>query len=501
MLKSNHIRTVAIILAVSLALRWGLILKDGQYYFSDEGRYETSRTFAKLAIDGKLNEAFSQFFIAPEHLGFKIIGIIPAVFEQFTRESLVIPALFFSLFSVLNLFLIYHISKRTGAADRESLTALLLSASSMSLLYYSRHLLPYDTAMTFGLLAVYAALDEKPNFKSSLACGALGFACFITYNGYWPLAVLGMLISSLRGGRSPTKQSLNREAMSILQRGLYATVGFILPAVLLFAVANASGINILKEYRTFSTTVSQGQFDEGWSLPFEYFWHAEHWLFLLLVLLSGYAVFSSEGKDGAINFWAGAAIFIYLCLLIPSVFLNLFVVYGRLARQMLPFLLLLSANGFERLEQQISFGKNLTKILLAMIAIQTAWNYQASYTLTYPREFAKQAQSLRPEFVFSEKRLAFGAPTLCQNRGYVIEYVKHFEVPPEPNPPVQGQLLLSAPHPDNFLPYQYEGYTYDQRQQFRTLQIEMRFYKADDEFMSDGNPIWKTMKSCLVGGE
>ena len=106
MSKSNHIRAVVAILAVSFVLRWALILKGGGYYFSDESRYETSRMFAKFTMEGNLGEAFSQFFIAPEHLGFKIIGILPAFIEQFTRESLAIPALFFSLFSVANLYLI-----------------------------------------------------------------------------------------------------------------------------------------------------------------------------------------------------------------------------------------------------------------------------------------------------------------------------------------------------------------------------------------------------------
>lgn len=490
MLKSSRSRLVAFILLISLALRWGLILKGGQYYFSDEGRYETARAFAKLALEGKLGEAFSQFFLAPEHLGFKIIGLVPAFIEQLTRESLALPALFFSLFSILNLYLIYKISQRVGASERESLIALILAASSMSLLYFARHLLPYDTALTFGLLGVYSALDEKPTFNSSFACGGWSFTCFITYNGYWSLAGIAILIHILRG---------NKNFGDLTRKGLITATGFILPAILLFLLASFAGTNLIADYRAFSATVSQGSFDEGWSLPFEYFWHAEHWLIILLILLSTYAIFSSRAKDKTINLWASVVIFIYLCLLIPSVLLHQFVVYGRLARQMMPFLVILSASGLEDFMQEFSFGTKLAKILLAVVIVQAAWNYQASYALTYPREFAQKVQAEYPGFTFSEKRMTFGAPTLCQNSGYIAEYVKRFEVPPEPNPPIDGQLLLSAPHPDNFLPYQYEGYTYEQRQYLRELKPEMRFYKADAKFMSDSNPIWKTMKSCLVG--
>lgn len=487
---ANRPWTVPVILLASLVLRWMLVLRGGQYYFSDEGRYETSRTFINLLLAGKSPSAFAQLFTAPEHLGFKLLGILPSLLEQLTRESFVLPALFFSLFSVFNLYLMYKIAQRAGKIEQESLFALLLAACSMSLLYFSRHLVPYDTAMTFGLLAVFIALAPSPSLKISLLCGVSAFLCFITYNGYWSLAGLGMLIHVFRN---------NSTAGGLIRKASLAAVGFALPAILLFLLAWLAGTNLLTEYRVFSTTVSQGSFEEGWSLPFEYFWHAEHWLFVALIALSIFAVTQAiKRRDNSPLLWAGCAAFLYACLVIPSVYLHSFVVYGRLARQMVPFLVLLSASGYTRHEQTSSLGKKLTQALMLAVILQAAWNYKASFGLSYPREFAWEAQILQPDFHFSEKRLTFGAPTLCQNSGFIIENVKRFEAPPEPNPAIQGKLLLSTLHPDNFLPYQYEGYTPEQRQTFRELQPEMRFYKAEDEFMSESNPVWTTMKSCVA---
>ncbi len=486
----NRPWTVPVILFASLVLRWILVLRGGQYYFSDEGRYETSRTLINLLLAGKFSSAFAQLVTAPEHLGFKILGIIPSLLEQLTRESLVIPALFFSLFSVFTLYLIYKIAQRAGATERESLFALLFAACSMSLLYFSRHLVPYDTAMTFGLLAVFIALTERPSPKTSLLCGASAFLCFITYNGYWSLAGLGMLIHIFRN---------NSMAGEWVRKASLAAVGFALPAILLFLLALLAGTNLLAEYRVFSTTVSQGSFEEGWSLPFEYFWRAEHWLFVAWIALSILAVAQAvKRRDNSSLLWAGCIAFLYACLVIPSVYLHSFVVYGRLARQMLPFLLLLSASGLGHLEQNFSFGGKLARAVMLIVILQAAWNYKASFGLSYPRDFAWEAQTLQPDFHFSEKRLIFGAPTLCQNNGFVIENVKRFEAPPEPTPVIEGKLLLSALHPDNFLPYQLEGYTPEQRQIFHERQPEMRFYKAEDEFMSESNPVWTTMKNCVV---
>ena len=501
---------VPVILAISLLLRWILILRGGQYYFSDEQRYETSRAVADLTLQGNFSQAASSLFTAPEHVGFKIIGIIPAVLETLTRESLVLPALFFGIFSLLNLYLIYQISKRLDASSKEALYALLVSAASVSLLYFTRHLMPYDTAMTFGLLALYAALTKKPTAKSSLACGGSSFLCFITYNGYWPLAALAMLVHvlpnpmSLRGGHSPTNQSQTRMdnfniwAKIFLRKGLLTAAGFILPAILLFLAAKGAGVNLLTEYRTFATTVSQGSFAEGWSLPFEYFWHTEHILFIMMGVSSLYALVGSRSRNKSLKIVAASLVFIYLCLFIPSVIYHSFVVYGRLARQMIPFLAILSASGLERLEQDHPSAQRLVKIAFILIFIQAAWNYSISYNLSYPREFSQKAQALYPDFDFSEKRLAFGAPTLCHNNGYIIENVKYFVTPPDINPPVQGELLLSASHPDNFLPYQYEGYTYEERQTFRELDLQMRLYKTDSSFTTDASQIRLEIKNCVV---
>jgi hypothetical protein len=513
MRKTKHDRSVILILLISLTLRGLLIVQGGQYFFSDEGRYESSRAFAKLALGGNLREAFQQFFIEPEHLGFKILGTLPALLEQFTRESLALPTVFFSLFSTLNLYVLYRIVRRTGYTEYASLLVLILAAATMSLLYFSRHLLPYDTAMTFGLLAVYVALGEQPNFKTSLACGALSFACFITYNGYWSLAGLAMLISSLRAKRSLPHSGGGDSFIALraprhdgfwmtFQQGFITAIGFALPALFLVGLAAWVGTDLLTEYRSFSNTVTQGQFSEGWSLPFEYFWHAEHLNFVLPSLLAGYAVWVGLGdKNKTTVFWAGCLILLYLCLVIPSVALNAFVVYGRLARQMTPFILLLAASGLSHLHAIHPWGNRLTAGILVVMAVQAVWNFQASYTLTYPREFAQQMQAGYPDFQFSEKRLTFGAPTLCQNNGYIAEFVKHFEAPPEPNPPIVSQVILSAPHPDNFLPYQYEGYTPAQRQAMRDMRIEMRLYRVDESFMNNANPLWQSVKSCVVKDE
>lgn len=476
-----------------MLLRWALVLRGGQFYFSDEHRYEVSREVANLILYGNVSEALSRLFMAPEHLGFKIIGILPAFVEQLVRPSLVIPALFFSLFSVLNIYLIFRLAQRVGASWKESVLALVIAASAQSLLYYSRHLMPYDPAMTFGLLSLYVALRQEADVKTSLLCGALGFFCFITYNGYWILTGFAMLCHVFAGEKNAT---------SFLRRAILLAVGFATPVFVTILLAIWAKVNLLAEYAKFANTVTQGDFSEGWSLPFAYFWHAEHFLFIILGLLSIYAIIRLiQTKERHGIWWAAGVVFVYACLWIFSVYFQSFVVLARLARQMMPFLILLSSNGLSQLYAMKPSYQRISSLVVALIIVQGLWNYRYAFELTYPREFSAKAQTEFKDFSFSEKRMAFGAPELCENNGYVMENAKYFLEAPQGHLNIEGTILLSQAHPINFLPYQYEGYKPEQREAFRNANLRMNFYQVDASYMSEFNPVWTQIKSCIVSEE
>lgn len=479
------VQLITAILLVSLLLRWVLIFRGGQYYFSDEQRYEVSRDVVDLVLQGKPVESIARLFTPPEHLGFKILGIVPALIERLIGSSLFIPALFFSLFSVLNLYLIFLLSQRAGATTDEALLALGLAAASQSLLYYSRHLMPYDSAMTFGLLSLYVGLKKEAAAKDSFLCGALGFLCFITYNGYWILAGFAMLCHLV---------TARKDLVHYVRRGGLIATGFVLPLLFTVLVARLGGINLLQEYAQFAGTVTQGEYSEGWRLPIEYFWHAEHFLIIILVTLALYGIFNEWKTRGQnLVWWIAGTLFVYAGLVVFSVYFQSFVVLGRLSRQIMPFLILLAAHGLG----QIHVRKvNLSALIIVVIFMQSLWNYGNSFALWYPREFTAEAQLGYPDFSFSEKRLAFGAPALCKNNSYIMENAKYLLIAPEMHSEIPGVLLLSESHPVNFLPYQYEGYTPEQREKFRQRNTRMNFYKMDD--LSENDNTLKNLKNCFI---
>ena len=476
------------ILILSLILRWILILRGGQYFNSDETRYEVSLAAARLIWQGQLGEALRQFTISPEHLGFKVAGLIPALTEPIVGPSLVLPAIFFSFFSVLNLYLIYLLSRRFQTSSKESVYALFFAASCLSLLYYSRHLFPYDLAMTFGLMALYLGLERNPTARASLACGGLSFLCFITYNGYWPLAGFASMANIL---------IKREEFIKLIRKAIFTSIGFITPLLLLILAMLWSGTDMISAYRLFATSITQGSFQEGWSLPFEYFWYTEYTIILLMGALSILAIVRQFKNRSDMKIWVAGLLFIYLCLAIPSV-LHYFVVYARLARQLIPFIVLLAAQGLVQLEDRTAYGRTITHFIFAVVLLQAAWNFAQAYKIGFPRDFAAEAQVRFPDFEFSSKRLAYGAPVICQFNGYIIENTKFYVAPPERIPRVSGQILLSELHPTNFQPYLYEGDPPDFRQAYRALKLRMKLYQANETFMSESNPEWVDMKSCVT---
>jgi len=126
------------------------------------------------------------------------------------------------------------------------------------------------------------------------------------------------------------------------------------------------------------------------------------------------------------------------------------------------------------------------------------WNFNISYGVSYPKDFVRDVQAQYKDFVFSPKRFAFGAPPICENHGYGMQNAKYFLVAPETTHPIPGIILMSVLHPVNFLPYQYEGYTPDQRQAFRNAQLYMVFFRIKPNFASESELREMGIQNCFV---
>ncbi|MCH2173120.1 hypothetical protein MK489_20260 [Myxococcota bacterium] len=443
-----------VVLLVSLLLRVVLVLRGGVYYWPDERRYEVSQHFVKLLGEGEVGEVLRWIAYSPAHAGFKLLGILPAALQHSLDGDLLVPALWFCVAPVISIGLVWIIALRSGASRQEALTSAFLLALSTSALYYSRHLLPYDASLSLGLLAVALASGRIGDLRA-FAAGLAASATFLVYNGYWTLAAVALLLCVVKPNAS------NRERFRF---ALACALGFGAPIWALAMASALAGADFLNALFAFSGTIDQGDFDEGWKIPFEYLWHSEHALALLWLATLAYAVreiYARRAPSRVVE-WGIAVAVSYLALAVTSSLLEKFVVYGRLTRQFVPFLCLLGGFGLLRLRQLTPRGAALFGTLLFLASLQAAFNFGTPLNQVFPEQFERAAI-----------RIGKQHPGI-----YEFVHAQHiYPIAEAADLPDEYEVVLSARHPLQYLPYQYEGFGAEQRRSLRENDITMRLIR------------------------
>ena len=481
----NEYYYVISVLFISGILRWILILRGGQFYFPDESRYGIAQDAMVLFLEGKVKTAIITLVGELAHIGFKVTALIPALFENLLETTLILPAVFFSFFSIFNLLLIWKISIATDAPIKLANYALFLGACSQVLLYYSRHLFPFDQAMFFGLLALYISLKGKYSPKIFFLIGILSFLCLVTYNGYWIIAVFVLFVSVFNG---------SKERNWFWLRSAFLGLGYLAPIAILIMVSFLVHKDFISDYGIYLQKIVLGSFSEGWSLPFEYFWHAEHWFIVILgVLLLVSLNHFRENKNKFLMVSLGGFLFIYLGLVIPSTIMRTFVVYARTARQLMPFLVLSAAYGLYSIRSWKNGRYWFVPMILTIVFAQAFLNYQRSYNIEYPRKLIRDIQHQYPDIEISSKMRRFYSPLYCRHNDFLLLNYHYIYNWTKPLPGFQGKVLMRVSHPINYLPYQYEEFTPVERQEIREKNFEFTFYKLDHNYLAAHK---KEIKRC-----
>lgn len=481
---------------VRLLLSW----RGGQLFWPDEYRYFRSVAFSIALTQRHWGEAFNQILLNIDHTGFTWVGLLPALLQRavlkllgmpLSSEALEhtawVPALCFSLASVLSIALVYAIARRVGASPAESTIAAVLLAASNTMFYYARHLFPYDTALVTLLLALWIGLAPRWSFWRSLLCGLIAGLGFLNYNGYWVLALIVMTLHLFWGQRS---------IPILLLRALGLTLGFWVLPIGFTITSTARGLPAFLPavQQLFSTAVTDGDFAEGWSVVWVYLWHAEHGL-CILWLLGVLGLFTSVRKlDHAAYrrglIWLGVAGSIYFMLVLGSTFLHKAVVYGRLVRPMVPFLCLTTATTLHMLRQLLKpVSWQIVGVSLALLTVQTSLNFSGPLLQRFPREVLAQVQATYGPVRLTSV-LAGGIFVDCKALTWCVirpqskpaprpsRYILlNAEIPSyfkRLHPVPAGQTLLQTPHPYQFKPYQYEGIAPQGRQLIQKVDISIR---------------------------
>jgi hypothetical protein len=466
------------LIAFASLLRVILVVQGGQLYWPDERLYTQVLDIFDLH-QGRWFEIVKALFATQDHLGFALISA-PIAAVQFAMGHalsrsgtglMLLPGIVLSQASVISVALVYAIARRAGRDRAEALTAAALMASAATMFYYSRHLLPYDASLAIGLLAVWCGVGSSR--RDSLACGAAASAAFITYNGYWLLAGSALLLHVVREGRTTLHSAIVRAG--------YAAIGVItVPAVIVLIEVATGAPLMFAGMRRLAGTVSDGYAPEGFTLPWAYLWHAEHALLFAwigaaaLVVVGGDRWNPQRQRTAAI--WVLAAAFIYLALGCSSAILHVFVVMGRQARQVVPFLCLATAAVVVELLERSRWHAWIVTVGVIALVAQAGWNFRQPLQQRFPRDVIAEITTKYGPIDFEN---TIEGPPLAREHvesRWVLLNGQHLYNPRTPRPPLPSSIVevMRFRHPQQFLPYQYEGLRPTERQVLRGSDISMR---------------------------
>ena len=479
--KNRRIRPSHLLLAVMLAayaLRLLLIVNGGQFYFPDEYRYKRAIAAADHLYQGRFTDAFNDLLRYKNHHGVAAATVLPAIFHRIIHglnhdddlrfsspfetppKDFRIAALIFAMPSVLSMGMIYLIARQAGAGEAEALLSAFLLAAANTFYIYSKHFFSYDFSMLLGLAALYFVVRlPAARDADALRIGLLSFLMFWVYNGYVIFMIAIGLIYSIYLAQSP-RQIIKR----IIGMAGGALLFFIPLVVLNRMILNEDAVS---QMLGFSGQRTQGDFSQGAVFPLLYFRDAEGLIALVWILglaLAGWQIWrqpaSLRRQRGML--WAAFLVVLHTLLSLLSTDLQHFVVFGRTARLLAPFIVMLCAYGLT--PWLLRYGAKAVGLFAAAVSILAAANFIPAIQQQYPLEIAWQVyqeyDDVSFETTFSPpsyaRKLSLpGAPGARYKLLNASLYYPITEMEATP----EGEVILEIAHPFSSKAWQYDGIT------------------------------------------
>ena len=468
-----------LIMLVAYGLRLLFIVNGGQFYFPDENhRYKQAIATAEHFYQGRFTDAFIGLLRYEEHHGATAATVLPAIFHRIIYglnhedgslsgklfeappKDFRISALIFAIPSVLSIGMMYLIARQAGADEAEALLGAFLLAAANTFYIYSKHFLSYDFSILLGLAALYFVV-RLPTARDADApwIGLLAFLMFWVYNGYVTLMIAIGLIYSIYLAQNP--RQIIRRIVGMAGGALL----FFIPIVLFNAIVLNE--DMVSQIIGFSVQRTQGDFNEGTVFPLLYFRDAEGGIALVWVfglMLAGWQIWrqpaSLRRQRGLL--WFACLVVLHTLLSLLSTGLQHFVVFGRTARSLTPFIVMLCAYGFT--PWLLRYGTKAVGAFVAAVSILAAVNFIPAIQQQYPLEIAWQVYqeyddvSFETTFSSPSRTRNLRLPEVPEARYKLLNASFYYPITEMESRP-EGEVILEVPHPSSSKAWQYEGLT------------------------------------------
>lgn len=465
------------VLVIGALLRVLLVFRGGQFSQLDENRYSDSRQGAWEIAHGHFLHGITFPMDYGDHVGFKELGLIPALAELATGGTRDwIPGLFFGAFSVASIGLLGAIAWRLTGSRQTQFWAVLAASCSGSMFYFARHLLPYDASMCFILLGLFLALDARMRWSRIFFSGAFVGLGFVTYYGYWTLGGFVMVAAAVCGAPGARGNFVR----GFVLRPAFLTAGFAAALAAPVLVNHLWGTgHIVEGARRLSASITTGDF-RGHIVPWEYLWYTDYFelpltvAFALLGLVIAWRTptVSTSARlrsPESVNF--ACLVGIYAMFIVTGTVMHKFAVHDRLIRQLLPFLFLGFALGVQGLVSAAGERKS-SKIWAVILALALVGNAAFAFATPLAQEWPA-AFKRRGDAILAKRTDPVSSASYFR---YVNVLQYYFE--PEVLRVQPIETLLSSPHFFQYRPYLYEAKTPEDRERRESVDSSMRLVKV-----------------------
>lgn len=288
------------------------------------------------------------------------------------------------LTSVLILYVFFCICRKLLFSVEHAILGMFLLGTLVNFNIYTRHILPYDYALLFHLLALNLLLRKEANVRDVLLAGSLSAIALTWYMGEFVfVGINGAFLVFLSWQNRPR-----------LLKNFFLFGGPFVLLVLFYELCMQwAGQSYLSFIASYSTTVYMASFDEGFTYLFIYFWQVEKWWGMLLVIIAFFGIARTVFDRKAIpNVKAllSIAIVAYITYGAYVYFGHKMVFHGRILHIYFPFVII----GVLVMLQQLKRG--LASISIPLLFIGALVNYyfiiQDFNQIGYPRNFIYQNQ-------------------------------------------------------------------------------------------------------------
>ncbi len=518
------LRQLALLAGVALTLFRLSFIGTGTMAFVDERRYITAMLGLRALGEGHGREFLQAINSLGARPGDGLWRVLPGLGQAFllvffklnpnAPPSLQVPQAFNVLILGLNALLLYKIYRRFLPVAF-ALPGVALYSSLVNTNVYLRHILPYDHALFFFLLALWLLLSQTKRFVSrrQWLVGVLSGFSYAVYPGYFmgPLVILALGVLLATRSKQQTVQISQTARFKPVAAQL---AGFATVLVLFEGLAQLSGTSYLASSRYIATTITQGSFAEGFSFTGEYFWRVEGGVGAGLLLLAGAGVVLSIGRLPELFARTGPEISgkglaAGLLLIVFGAWLGYaaavqfghnLVFYGRIVHFFVPFIVLSAVVVLHYAVDQWPPAKNMVLWGSGMAALWHSGAFAIAYrAVSYPGDVAyahgindaRQIEGI--EITGCGRGLinyrVFGPRlrdqlTAERPRYQLVNFAYLYPLRCYRAPRLRtGRLVASVPYFMKYAAYQFEGHNAKERLMLRNQPYVFQIFTTDPDYV------------------